>query len=228
MLLWFVIIYWIISVAIGIYAAKYVHDSKDFAVAGRRMPMYIVTATVFATWFGSETVLGIPATFMKEGFSGIIADPFGSSMCLILVGLFFAKPLYRMNLLTIGDFYRNKYGRTVEGLTTLCIVLSYLGWVAAQISALGLVFNVVSDGAMSQELGMIVGASTVLVYTIWGGMWSVAITDFIQMIIICIGMLYIGWDVSQLAGGIGTVVNHAYEAGKFGTFVPSFTLAGIL
>ena len=60
--------------------------------------MYIVTATVFATWFGSETVLGIPATFMKEGFSGIIADPFGSSLCLILVGLFFARPLYRMNL----------------------------------------------------------------------------------------------------------------------------------
>ena len=84
MLLWFVIIYWIVSVAIGIYAAKWVHNSRDFAVAGRRMPMYIVTATVLATWFGSETVLGIPATFMKEGFSGIIADPFGSSLCLIL------------------------------------------------------------------------------------------------------------------------------------------------
>src|SRR3954447_14522319 len=184
MLLWFVIIYWIISVAIGLYAAKFVHNTKDYAIAGRRMPMYIVTATVFATWFGSETVLGIPATFIKEGFAGVIADPFGSSICLILVGLFFARPLYRMNLLTIGDYYRNKFGRTVETLTTLCIVISYLGWVAAQISALGLVFNVVSDGAMSQEMGMIVGASTVLVYTIWGGMWSVAITDFIQMIII--------------------------------------------
>ena len=91
MLLWFVIIYWIISVAIGIYAAKWVHNTRDFAVAGRRMPMYIVTATVFATWFGSETVLGIPATFMKEGFAGTIADPFGSSLCLVLVGLFFAR-----------------------------------------------------------------------------------------------------------------------------------------
>ena len=64
MLLWFVIIYWVISVGIGIYAAKFVHNTKDFAVAGRRMPMYIVTATVFATWFGSETVLGIPAKFL--------------------------------------------------------------------------------------------------------------------------------------------------------------------
>ena len=124
MLLWFVIIYWIISVAIGLYAAKFVHNSKDFAVAGRAMPMYIVTATVFATWFGSETVLGIPATFLKEGFSGVIADPFGSSLCLILVGLFFARPLYRMNLLTIGDYYRKRFSRPVEMLTTLCIVIS--------------------------------------------------------------------------------------------------------
>ena len=215
MLLWFVIIYWIISVAIGIYAAKWVHNTKDFAVAGRRMPMYIVTATVFATWFGSETVLGIPATFIKEGFSGTIADPFGSSLCLILVGLFFARPLYRMNLITIGDYYRKRFSRPVEMLTTLCIVISYLGWVGAQIKALGLVFNVVSEGAITQQWGMIIGASTVLVYTMLGGMFSVAITDFIQMIIIVLGMLYIGWEVSGLAGGVGTVVAHAASAGKF-------------
>ena len=223
MLLWFVIIYWIISVGIGLWAASRVHNTADYAVAGRSLPLYIVTATVFATWFGSETVLGIPATFLREGLGGVIADPFGSSLCLILVGLFFARPLYRMQLLTIGDFYRNKYGRTVEALTTLCIVLSYLGWVAAQISALGLVFNVVSEGWMSQPTGMIVGASTVLVYTMWGGMWAVAITDFLQMII-----LYIGWDVSQLAGGVGAVVTHAVDAGKFASFWPDGSLAGVL
>ena len=228
MLLWFVIIYWIISVGIGLWAGKLVKNSKDFAVAGRSLPIYIVTATVFATWFGAETVLGIPATFLQEGLGGVVADPFGSSMCLILVGLFFARPLYRMNLLTIGDYYRAKYGPVVEALTSICIVLSYLGWVAAQISALGLVFNVVSGGEMSRETGMIVGAGTVLIYTMWGGMWSVAITDFLQMIIIVVGMLYIGWDVSQMAGGVGTVVQHAIDADKFSSFIPEATLAGIL
>lgn len=216
MLLWFVIIYWIISVGIGIYAAKWVHNTKDFAIAGRRMPMYIVTATVFATWFGSETVLGIPATFIQEGFSGVIADPFGSSLCLILVGLFFARPLYRMNLITIGDYYRKRFSRPVEMLTSLCIVISYLGWVGAQIKALGLVFNVVSDGSITQQWGMIIGASTVLVYTMMGGMFSVAITDFIQMIIIVLGMLYIGWVVSGIVpGGAGAVIAHAASNGKF-------------
>src|SRR5258708_6006698 len=197
MLLWFVIIYWIISVAIGIYASKWVHNTKDYEIAGGRMPMYIVTATVFATWFGSETVLGIPATFIKDGFSGIIADPFGSSLCLIIVGLFFARPLYRMNLLTIGDYYRKRFGRPVEMLTTMCIVISYLGSVGAQIKALGWVFNVVCDGRISRRWGVIIGAAPVLVYTMLGGMFSVAITDFIQMIIIVLAMPSIPWQVRR-------------------------------
>jgi SSS family transporter len=226
-LFWFVIIYWIISVAIGLYAATRVHNTKDFAIAGRHLPYYMVTATVFATWFGSETVLGIPATFLKEGLGGVVADPFGASMCLILVGLFFAAPLYRMNLLTIGDFYKKRFGRLTEVITTMAIVISYLGWVGAQITALGLVFNVVSNGEISKLSGMIIGSSTILVYTFFGGMWAVAITDFLQMIIIVIGMLYIGGNVADMAGGVGNVISHAAAAGKF-EFLPSANPTAIL
>ncbi len=227
MLLWFVIIYWVISVAIGLWAARRVHNTKDFAIAGRHLPFYMVTATVFATWFGSETVLGIPATFLQEGMHGVVSDPFGSSMCLILVGLFFAAPLYRMKLLTIGDFYKQRYGRGVEVLTTIAIVISYLGWVGAQITALGLVFNVVSGGEISKLAGMWIGSGTILIYTVFGGMWAVAITDLLQMIIICIGMLYIGGEVSGMVGGVGAVVDHARAAGKF-EFWPSPDLKEII
>ena len=215
MLLWFVIIYWVISVGIGLYAGTKVHTAKDFAIAGRHLPMHIVVATVFATWFGSETVLGIPAVFLKEGLHGVVADPFGSSLCLILVGLLFAAPLYRMNLLTIGDFYRKRYGHTAETLTSIAIVVSYLGWVGAQITALGLVFNVVSAGEISKVMGMWIGSGTILIYTLFGGMWAVAITDFIQMIVIVIGMLFIGHEVSGQLGGVGVVIEHARQAGKF-------------
>lgn len=215
MLFWFVIAYWVVSVGIGLYAATRVHNTKDFAIAGRHLPFYMVTATVFATWFGSETVLGIPATFLKEGMHGVVADPFGSSLCLILVGIFFAAPLYRMNLLTIGDFYKKRFGRGVEVATTLAIVISYLGWVGAQITALGLVFNVVSGGEISKLAGMWIGSSTILIYTLFGGMWAVAITDFLQMIIIVIGMLWIGGEVSGMVGGVGVVIDHAAQAGMF-------------
>jgi Na+/proline symporter len=226
-LLWFVIAYWIVSVGIGLWAASRVHTTKDFAIAGRHLPFYMVTATVFATWFGSETVLGIPATFLQEGLHGVVADPFGSSLCLILVGLFFAAPLYRMNLLTIGDFYKKRFGRKVEVLTTIAIVISYLGWVGAQITALGLVFNVVSGGEISRIAGMTIGSGTILIYTLFGGMWAIAITDLLQMIIICIGMLYIGGEVSGMVGGVGTVVEHARQAGKF-AFWPAPDLKEII
>jgi SSS family transporter len=218
MMLWFVTAYLVVSVVIGLVAATKVHNTRDYVVAGRSLPFYVVTATVFATWFGSETVLGIPAKFFEGGLGSIVEDPFGSSMCLVLVGLFFAARLYRMDLLTIGDYYRVRYNPTVELLTSLAIVASYLGWVSAQIVALGLVFNVLSAGAISMELGIVIGATVVLVYTLWGGMFSVAWTNFVQMVVIVIGLLYIAWVVGGKAGGVELVVSHAREAGKLHFF----------
>jgi Na+/proline symporter len=214
MLIWFVILYIIVSVAIGLYAATRVKNTSDYVVAGRHLPLPFIIATVFATWFGSETVLGIPAKFLNEGLKGVVADPFGSSLCLILVGLFFARPLYRMNLLTIGDFYRVRYNRAVELATSICIVISYLGWVSAQITALGLVFSVLTNGAIEPWQGMVIGTGIVLLYTLAGGMFSVAFTDLFQMCVILLGMLYIATVVSGVAGGAGVVIAHAANAGK--------------
>lgn len=229
MLFWFVIAYWVVSVLIGLWAGRKVHNTRDFAIAGRHLPFYMVVATVFATWFGSEAVLGIPATFLDEGLGGIVADPFGASLCLILFGLFLAGPLYKMNLLTIGDFYKKRYGRTAEVMTTLAIVVSYLGWVGAQITALGLVFNVVSGGEISTFWGMWIGSITILIYTFVGGMWAVAITDLLQMVIIVLGMLYISGEVASIVpGGVSGVIDHAVAAGKFSNFWPSMDLVGIV
>lgn len=221
MILIFVILYLFVSVSIGLYAATRVRNAKDFAVAGRSLPLPVVMATVFATWFGAEAVMGISATFAKEGLRGVVADPFGSSLCLIIAGLFFAPRFYRLNLLTVGDYYRLRYDRRVEVLCTLCIVASYLGWVAAQFKVLGLVLNVVTDGAVSQKLGMVIGALIVLTYTTFGGMFSVAILDFVQISVIIGGLLYIVSVMSDLTGGVGTVIAHAAQAGKLEFFPPA-------
>jgi Na+/proline symporter len=221
MVLTFVIVYLLISVSIGLLAATRVHNTKDFAIAGRSLPVPIVMATVFATWFGAEAVMGISATFAKEGLRGVVADPFGSSLCLVLAGLFFAPRFYRLNLLTVGDYYRLRYDRRVEVLCTLCIVASYLGWVAAQFKVLGLVLNVVTEGAVSQTLGMVLGALIVLVYTTFGGMFSVAILDFVQLSVMVGGLLYIANVLGDLTGGVGVVVRHAQQAGKLEFFPPA-------
>ncbi|BCA54701.1 Na+/proline symporter [Nitrospira sp. KM1] len=220
MILTFVILYLIVSVGIGLYAATRVHNAKDFAVAGRSLPLPIVAATVFATWFGAEALMGMSATFAKEGLRGVVADPFGSTVCLLLVGLFFAPRLYRLNLLTVGDYYRLRYDRRIEILCTLCIVASYLGWVAAQFKVLGLVLHVVTEGFVSQPLGMVIGAAIVLTYTTFGGMFSVAILDFAQLSVIVGGLLYIVSVVSGLTGGAEAVILHAAQAGRLDFFPP--------
>lgn len=218
MLVWFVLAYILVSVAIGLFASKGVHNVKDYAVAGRHLPLPVVIATVFATWFGAEVVFGVSATFVQEGFNGLAADPFGASMCLIVAGLIFSTKLYKLNIITLGDFYRMRYNRTVELLTTVAIVISYLGWVAAQITALGLIFNIITDGLISQELGMVAGTLIVLTYTALGGMLSIAILDFVQMVVIIAGLLYIAYIVSGLTGGVAPVIAHAEAAGKLDFF----------
>jgi len=202
-----VIAYLFVTIGIGLWAAQRVKNTADFAIAGRNLPMYMIITTTFATWFGSEIVLGVPAKFIQGGLNAVVEDPFGAGMCLILVGLFFAAKLYRMTLLTISDYYRERYGRVVEIICSLIIMLSYLGWVSAQVTALGLVFNLLSGGSLSIPWGMTIGVLSILVYTLWGGMWSVAVTDFIQMIILVLGLVILSWFAADMAGGAGKVVD---------------------
>lgn len=208
----FVALYLLVSIAIGLYAATRVKNTTDYALAGRSLPLIMVITATFATWFGSETVLGLPAKFVEGGLSKTVEDPFGAGFALILVGMFFASKLYKMNLLTIGDYYRRRYGRGVEMFCSSFIIVSYLGWVAAQIAALGLVFNLLTGGAMSVAQGMALGTTVVLVYTVYGGMWSVALTDFFQMILIVVGLGVIAYFAAEMAGGADKVA--AYAASK--------------
>ena len=215
MLLTLVIAYLLVTIAIGLMAAKRVQSSADFAIAGRHLPLYMIITTPFATWFGSETVLGIPAKFVNSGLYGVVEDPFGAGSCLILVGLFFAARLYRMTLLTISDYFRERYGRTVEVICSIIIMVSYLGWVSAQVTALGLVFNVLSGGAVSLPMGMVIGVVSILAYTLFGGMWSVAVTDFIQMIILVLGLAILAVFAGQQAGGADKVIALAISQDMF-------------
>ena len=227
MLLTLVIAYLLVTIAIGLVAAKRVKNSADFAIAGRHLPLVMIVTTTFATWFGSETVLGIPAKFVNSGLNGVVEDPFGAGSCLILVGLFFAGKLYRMNLLTISDYYRERYGRTVEVLCSVIIMVSYLGWVSAQVTALGLVFNLLSGGVVSMPMGMAIGVVSVLAYTLFGGMWSVAITDFIQMIILVVGLATLAVFAGNQAGGADKVIALAVSQDMF-KFLPEPELKEIL
>jgi solute:Na+ symporter, SSS family len=215
----FVVIYLLGTLALGVWAGTRIKNTADFAIAGRSLPLIMVITTTFATWFGAETVMGIPARFVQGGLNAIVEDPFGAGTCLVLVGLFFATKLYKQNLLTIGDFYRKRYGKGIEVFCSAAIIMSYLGWVAAQITALGLVFNVLTQGAMSETTGMIVGTLAVLIYVVIGGFLAVAWTDFIQMIVLVVGLSVIAWFSADLAGGADKVIALAQNKELF-NFLP--------
>lgn len=226
-LIGFVMLYMLLTIAIGIYAAMRVNNTNDYALAGRSLPLPMVVTATFATWFGSETILGLPGRFIESGIHGVVEDPFGSGMALVLVGMFFAQKLYKLNILTIGDYYRHRYGRAIEVLCTIFIVISYLGWVGAQVAALGLVINLITEGMISVSTGMMIGTGVVLVYTMFGGMWSVAITDFFQMIIIVAGLIVILFFAADLAGGFDQIIGYARQKELFHA-LPEPTVSGWL
>jgi SSS family transporter len=226
MLITFVVLYLLGTLAIGVWAGTRIKTTTDFAIAGRSLPLIMVITTTFATWFGAETVMGIPAKFVQGGLNAIVEDPFGAGTCLILVGVFFAAKLYKMNLLTIGDFYRQRFGKGIEVFCSVAIILSYLGWVAAQITALGLVFSVLTNGGMSEGMGMLVGTLAVLIYVVVGGFLAVAWTDFIQMIVLVVGLAIIAVYSAGLAGGAGQVLAVA-TSGDLWRFWPEPTFSEI-
>lgn len=229
MLIASVILYMVFTIAVGVYAANMVKDSKDFMVAGRSLPLYMNFACVFATWFGAETVLSVSAKFAHQGMGFVSGDPFGASTCLILVALFFAQTFYRMGLMTIGDYYHLRYGKFVEIITSLGIALSYLGWTSAQLSALGIVINVLCDhvglAGMTLNNSIVLGAIIVTIYTMIGGMWSVALTDVIQTAAIVAGLLFVAYFLGGKAGGVTSVIDHARDSGKLNLFPHATTAA---
>ena len=226
MLIGGVVLYIAATMAIGLIASLRVKDSKDFLVAGRSLPLFMNFACVFATWFGAETVLSVSAKFADKGLGFVSGDPFGASMCLVLVAFFFARTFYRMELLTIGDYYHKRYGKLVEILCSLGIAASYFGWTSAQLSALGLVINVLFPG-LTLNQAIVIGAVIVTVYTLFGGMWSVALTDVVQTVAIVVGLLLVAWLLADRAGGLGAVLAAARSEGKL-TLLPHVTTAAWL
>jgi solute:Na+ symporter, SSS family len=215
LLLTSVILYLVLTVAIGYWSSRKVITSGDFMLAGRSLPLLLSSSALFATWFGSETVFGASSEFLKGGMYSVIEDPFGAALCLVLFGFFFARKLYSMNLLTLGDFFKVRYGKRTELVASVFLAPPYLGYIAAQLVAMGLILNVVAGLEVWQ--GIVISAFVVTFYTYVGGMWAISITDFIQSIIIIGGLLVLAFTLSQKAGGVGTILSEV-EPGTFQFF----------
>ncbi|MBS1506662.1 MAG: sodium:solute symporter family protein [Bacteroidetes bacterium] len=212
MLLFSIIAYLALTIAIGYWASRRVKNTGDFMLAGRSLPLFLSSAALFAIWFGSETVFGASSEFLKGGLYSVIEDPFGGALCLILFGLFFARKLYSMKLLTLGDFFEVRYSKRTELIASFFLAPPYVGYIAAQLVAMGLILNIVTGLPVWQ--GVVLAASVVTFYTFIGGMWAISVTDFFQSIVIIIGLITLAFILSQKAGGVVKVISEVPE----GTF----------
>lgn len=197
----FILGYAIIMILIGVYAARKVKNSEDYVLAGRSLPFYMALSTVFATWFGSESILGAGSKFAEGGFSNVLEDPFGAGLCLIIAGVFFNRKLYRLRFLTIGDYFKSRYNTIIAVFLSSVIIVSYFGWVAAQFLALGVVLHTIIP-AFTITTWVVISAAVVACYTVFGGMVSVALHDTVQSAIIIIGLIVILVAVLPLVGGV--------------------------
>jgi len=200
----FIILYLLGTLAVGWWASRRVKTTADFVLAGKRLPMFVVACALFATWFGSETVLGASSEFMEHGVLGIIEDPFGAALCLVLAGLLIARPLYHLKLLTFSDFFRMRYSKATEIVSAIFMVPSYFSWIAAQLVALAIILEAVCG--LDRAWGVLICTGLVLIYTYIGGMWSVTITDFIQTIVIIGGLSALAVDMVMQVGGFGKII----------------------
>lgn len=200
MLLTFIGAYLLLTILIGYWASRRIKSSADFVVAGRKLPLLIAGSALFATWFGSETIMGASSEFVEHGVIGIIEDPFGAALCLILVGLFFARPLYRMNILTFNDYFKIRFNRRVEWVSALFMVPSYFGWIAAQLVAMAIILQVLAGIPILG--GIWICTIIVVIYTYIGGMWAVSITDFMQTVVIIAGLLFLSLELFSQVGSL--------------------------
>lgn len=191
MLVGFVIFYLLLNLVVGWWASKKVHSTQDFILAGRSLPFALATMVTFATWFGSETMLGAPREFVHGGVLAIIEEPFGAALGLLIVGSIYAKKLYPLPVLTFSDYFRIRFGAISEKLSAIVMIPSYFGWISAQLVALGMTLHLLLP--ITTEMGIVIGAVLVMTYTLLGGMWSITITDFLHNIILIIGLLFLAY-----------------------------------
>ncbi len=183
---------------VAAYAQTKVHSVEDFLVAGRRLPFFFSFATLLATWFGAGTMLTAADSVRTGGMVRAALEPFGAGVCLILAGAFFAKRLWNMKLLTLADFFGRKFGRTVELTAAVVMVPAYFGWIAVQFIALASLLEIIFG--LPLNVGVLLVALVGTGYTLLGGMWSVTLTDALQVSLLLVGLLVLGYETLAVLG----------------------------
>ncbi|PKO21011.1 MAG: hypothetical protein CVU38_17025 [Chloroflexi bacterium HGW-Chloroflexi-1] len=190
----------IVRMIIGYWTSKKVETTVDYVLAGRRLPLWMAAPSIMATWFAAETLMGSSSEAYQYGFAGVVFDPFGATLCLVIAGIFVVRLARRAQYITIMDFFQHRYGTAMSVVGTVTQIITYFGWTAAQIVAGGAILQALLGWPL--QSGMILVATVVTLYTLMGGLWADTALDFMQMFLTCAGLVMIMAGIISSVGGL--------------------------
>lgn len=193
--------YLVLMLGIGVWVSRRILTESDYLVAGRQLGPILVAVSVYATWFGAETILGASGSIYTNGLAGGSADPFGYGLALVGAGALFAVPLWKRGFTTYADLFRARYSVGVERVMVVMYVPTSVIWGAAQIRAFGQVVGTVTG--LELDLAIAAAAAFVMAYTLLGGLMADAMTDVVQGVALAIGLVIVWFGIMGDAGGFG-------------------------
>ena len=198
-----VVLYLLVMLFIGWYSSKKITSNTDFMVAGRRLGPFLMAGTLAATEIGGGSSLGVVQQGMQN--HGISAAWYIMTMGFAFVILTFLAPKFRAaTVKTVPEYFRRRYGKSAGLITAIIMLLPLIGLTAGQFIASSVILSTMLG--ISYKTAVIIVAVVVTIYSIMGGLWSVTLTDFIQVFLIIIGMIIAVPFAMRLAGGWGNVV----------------------
>lgn len=178
----------LVVLLVGIYVARKVDgDSANYLVAGRRLGVPLVAVSLTAAAVDSNATVGNTDLTSQFGFWSGASLALGLAICLFLSGLFLAKPMNRMKLFTLADFFRLRYGRATEVIASALMILAFTILLAGNLVACGFLLERFAN--IPYAWGIVLSVALVLAYTIAGGLFSDAYTAAIQMTITVIASI---------------------------------------
>ncbi|MBY0517016.1 MAG: sodium:solute symporter family protein [Bacteriovoracaceae bacterium] len=197
-------VYVLIMLYVGYVVSKKIKSDDDYFLAGRSLGPVLGTFSIFATWFGAESCIGTSGKVFRNGLSGTHADPFGYTICIMLMAMFFARVLWNKQITTLPDLFRKRFSPTAEKMAAIIMIPSSIVWAGAQIRAFGQIIHVTTD--YSVALAVTVAAVVVIIYTMFGGLLADAYNDLIQGIAIIIGLFILMIVMINDVGGVSAAI----------------------
>ncbi|MFK7731099.1 MAG: sodium:solute symporter [Pseudomonadales bacterium] len=211
-----IVSYFLLMLALGWYASRQQQSVEDYYVAGGRLGRFSIACVWFASWIGGAAVVGVADKAYELGISGVWYVAAMAIGCLAF-GLFFAARVKRLgtqhNLLTYPDLIELRYDSRTRIVATVTTVLAFIAYAAGQLAAAAGILHTLLG--IDYGTALLLSGTVIVLYTATGGYLAITYTDWVQVILLFVGIVLIGVPIAISQGGDWTAMNNTLPASHF-------------